>query len=129
MKNILLASLFSIILIASAALHPFTADMRALELFGEARAVVLQAGPAQIGIVYAPGIALLYIGRVDEDIIYCRMVQIAGARVKGEVIDGVYGAGTEKMVPCNLTRQGRSWRGWIDFRGHHRPFFMRQDYD
>jgi hypothetical protein len=91
---------------------------RAPELFGQATAQVVVYHGEMAGIISAPGSTFAIFGTFKD----CTIVQVTGERVKGEIVDGAYGQGTEKPVKCSLNERGR---GWIDFRGHHRLFELR----
>jgi hypothetical protein len=91
---------------------------RAPELFGQATAQIIIYHGGMTGLIFAEGSTFAIYGTYAD----CSILQLTGERVKGEIVDGAYGQGTEKPVRCSLDQRGR---GWIDFRGHHRLFELR----
>lgn len=96
--------------------------VRAPELFGDGQAITLQTDTSLVGLIFAPGTVFAIVGSTSERDVSCRIVQLAGERVRGEVINGQPTVGSEVPVPCYLFRRGGQWIGWIDFRGHERAF-------
>jgi hypothetical protein len=92
--------------------------LRAPELFGDGRAYVFGAGGYTVGVVDTWGTWLLT-GTTTGNETTCKLRQVGGDRIKG-VVDGV--------VPCfmRMKRESR-FTGWIDFRGHARPFCGARD--
>ena len=99
-----------------------TMAVRAPELFGDGQAALLQSDTAWIGLIHTPDALYVISGARGSQDIACRIIQIAGQRSSGEVINGQPTQGSEVPVPCYLFRRGGKWVGWILFRGHERAF-------
>lgn len=88
-------------------------SVRAPELFGEARMTMVQAGPVVAGVIHSDWTTYAIAGRSSGTRVECRMTWLAGARISG----------SERGVPCGMEFSNlERFRGWIDFRGHPRPF-------
>jgi len=83
--------------------------VQAVELFGVGTLYHIQTGERITGFVDGWGGWLLY-GTTQD----CRLLRLYGVS-----IDGVNGA-----IPCHMdfNADATRFKGWIDFRGHPRPF-------
>ncbi len=116
----LILSLYAVL--ASVNVNGQAMIMRAPELFGDARAVVIRSDDSLFGLISSPGALFVFRGRIEGRELSCLITQIAGPRVTGEIIDGKYTHGSELPVPCYARFRNGRWTGWIDFRGHPRAF-------
>jgi len=86
--------------------------MRTPELFGDAEALVWQVGPYVFGVVQGWGTYVM-LGQAEGNVMTCQMTQLGRT-----VVDAT------EAIPCGarLRPDGMRFNGWIDFRGHARPF-------
>lgn len=110
------------IILFSVDINTQTLVMRAPELFGDASMYLVRSRDAMYGVISAPGALFAFNGEIEQKEITCKIIQIAGERVRGEYIKGKYEHGVEAPVPCYAVLRNGKWIGWIDFRGHKRAF-------